>query len=187
VTRTKIAALTAILLCIPAHGYGLRRRPIGKEQYLKEALLIHRRLQQDGLPTTVPVIERALVEIDAELPRYFPDGPFERDDLIALAWLESGFHQHEGGTHGERGLYQIMPDEFASYGVTEGFYDIGTQTDMALRVLRDKHERWHDYKLTVQAYNGLVRMKDGRLSERYWRAFVRRKIAIDELLERGNI
>jgi hypothetical protein len=185
-TKIKIAMLAVVLFSAAVCGRGLHHRAIDKEEYSKEALLIHHRLQQDGLPTTVSVIERALVEIDSELPRYFPNGPFERDDLIALAWLESGFHQHEGGTHGERGLYQIMPDEFASYGVTEDFYDIGVQTEMALRVLRDKHERWHDYKLTVQAYNGLVRTKDGRLSERYWRAFVRRKIAVDELLERGE-
>jgi hypothetical protein len=152
------------------------------QSYHEEAMLIHRRLAKDGLSTTILVIERALESIDYYLPRYFPGGPFHRDDLIALAWLESGFHQYEGGTHGERGLYQIMPDEFAAYHVTSDFYDIDMQTRMALHVLRDKHDRWHDYKLTIQAYNGIVRTKDGCWSERYWRAFVKRKIAVEEIL-----
>ena len=175
--RTKIAVIAMALACTLA----VAQQPARRTRF-EEALLIHYRLQQDGLPTTVAVIEHALAAVDKYLPTYFPDGPFHRDDLIAMAWLESGFHQHEIGTHGERGLYQIMPDEFAEAHITKDFYDIDVQTRMVLHVLRYKRSRWHDYKLTIQAYNGIVRMRDGSWSEKYWRAFVKRKIAVDELL-----
>lgn len=178
--KTRIAMIAGILACtVP----GMAADNAGHwTDYKWQARQIHERLRRDGLPTTPAVVEKTLWTIDQRLPQYFPDGPFTREDMIALAWLESGFHQREGGAHGERGLFQIMPDEFQRWHVTKDFYDIDVQTQMALRVLRYKRSKWHDYKLTIHAYNGLVHLRNGKLSEKYWRAFIKRKITVEELL-----
>lgn len=151
-------------------------------KYAQEANAIKELLVQSGIPTNIKVIEKMLKAIDHDIPKYFPNGPYTRNDFIALAWLESAFHQHEIGTHGERGLFQIMPDEFDDYRVKESFFDIDVNTKMGFRVLDDKYKHWNDYKKGIQAYNGVIKLKNGKWSEKYWKQFEKRKVAVDLLL-----
>lgn len=133
-------------------------------------------------PASIKVIVAMLKAIDLNVPKFFPNGPFTRNDFIAMAWLESTFHQYEEGTHGERGIFQIMPDEFAAYRITKNFYNINVNTKMAFRVLSGKYSKWHDYKKAIIAYNGVVHLKNGKWSEKYWKAFYKRKVAVDAAL-----
>jgi soluble lytic murein transglycosylase-like protein len=96
--------------------------------------------------------------------------------------VESEFKQYEGGTHGERGIFQIMPCEFADYNIRKNYYDIDLNTEMGFRVLNGKYKKHKDYKKAIMAYNGLVKFKSGHYSQKYWRAFEKRRIAIDLVL-----
>jgi len=150
-----------------------------KNIYYEQAVILKGLLAERGLPVNVKVVVKLLKAIDRNIPKFFPNGPFTRNDFIALAWLESALHQHENGTHGEKGIFQIMPDEFRDYGITDNFYDIDINTKMCFRVLKGKYKRWHEYKKAIIAYNGVVHLKSGQWSEKYWRAFYKRRKAVD--------
>lgn len=149
--------------------------------YYQQALVLKKFLATQKIPATTKVIAKTLKAIDVNVAKYYPNGPFTRNDFIALAWLESAFHQYENGTHGEKGLFQIMPDEFAGWRVTQNFYDINVNTRMAFRVLNGKYVEWHDYKKAIQAYNGVIRLKNGKWSEKYWNAFSKRRAIVETL------
>jgi len=104
-------------------------------KYLEQAIALKHLLVSKHIVANTRVIVKTLKAIDRNLPKFFPNGPFTRNDFIALAWLESGFTQYEEGTRGDRGLFQIMPDEFVSCHVKKNFYDIDINTKMAFRVL----------------------------------------------------
>lgn len=148
-------------------------------EYYREAAVLNDLLFKEGIAVHMKVVVSMLKEIDKNIVQYYPDGPFTRDDFIALAWLESEFKQYEGGTHGERGIFQIMPDEFKDFDVRKNYYNIDVNTKMAFRVLRSKYRRHQDYKKAIMAYNGLVKFKSGKYSQKYWKAFEKRRIAID--------
>ena len=150
-------------------------------RYYKEAALLNDLLFREGLPVHVHVVVDMLKAIDKNMAKYYPEGPFTRNDFIALGWVESGFHQYEGGTKGERGIFQIMPDEFHDFSVHKNYYDVNVNTRMAFRVLDGKYKKYPDYKKAIIAYNGLVYHK-GKLSQKYWKAFQKRKIAVDMVL-----
>jgi hypothetical protein len=150
--------------------------------YYKQAAELNDLLFREGLPVHMNVVVTMLKEIDKNLIKYYPNGPFTRNDFIALAWIESGFHQYEGGTHGEKGIFQIMPDEFHDFNVNKNYYDVTVNTHMAFRVLNGKYKRYPDYKKAIMAYNGLIRFKSGRYSQKYFKAFEKRKIAVDLVL-----
>lgn len=151
-------------------------------KYVQEANAIKDLVAQKGIPVTTSVLIKLLKAIDRNVAKYYPNGPYTRNDFIALVWLESAFHQHEGGTHGERGLFQIMPDEFADWHIKENYFDIDVNTRMGFRVLDAKYKKWNDYKKGIQAYNGVIKYKSGKWSEKYWKQFEKRKVAIDLLL-----
>jgi hypothetical protein len=150
--------------------------------YAGQAAILSHLLLKEKVKVDREVVAAMLKAIDKNMPNYFPHGPFNRNDMIAIAWLESEFRQFEDGTHGEKGLFQIMPDEFASYGVTQYFYGVNTNTKMGFRVLNGKYQRWHDYKKSIIAYNGVVRLRNGKWSEKYWKAFLKRKEKVDSVL-----
>jgi hypothetical protein len=150
--------------------------------YYKQAADLNDLLFREGLPVHMAVVVSMLKEIDKNLIKYYPNGPFTRNDFIALAWIESGFHQYEGGTHGERGIFQIMPDEFGDFNIHKNYYDVNINTHMAFRVLDGKYKKYPDYKKAIMAYNGLIRFKSGKYSQKYWKAFMKRKIAVDLVL-----
>lgn len=153
-----------------------------ERKYTEEANAIKGLLSQKGLKADIRVIVKTLKAIDKNVAKYYPNGPFTRNDFIALAWLESAFHQHEVGTYGEYGLFQIMPSEFEAYKVKGNFFDIDLNTKMAFRVMNGKYVEQHDRKKAIQAYNGIVKLKNGKWSEKYWKAFEKREVAIALLL-----
>lgn len=150
--------------------------------YAGQAAILSNLLGKEKVRINQDVMVAMLKSIDLNMPKFFPNGPFTRNDFIAIAWLESSFRQYEDGTHGEKGLFQIMPDEFADWHVTKNFYNVSVNTKMSFRVLNGKYKRWHDYKKSIIAYNGVVRLKNGKWSEKYWKAFLKRKEKVDSVL-----
>jgi hypothetical protein len=129
------------------------------------------------------VIEKTLEAIDHTLPTYFPEGPFTREDFIAIAMLESDFHQYELGTSGERGIFQIMKHNVKGKKTWERAYNIEVNTQLAMKVMSWKHqEHPESLKMTVIAYNGIVHDRRGRLNEKYWRTYLKHKKIVESVL-----
>lgn len=185
----KISLLSLVLCClsIPVdRGSALAsratdalNRTTSELNYYKQATILNDLLFRENTPVHMKVVVTMLKEIDKNLIKYYPEGPFTRNDFIALAWVESEFKQYEGGTHGERGIFQIMPDEFRDFDIHKNYYSVDINTHMAFRVLNSKYKRFHDYKKAIMAYNGLIKFKSGRYSQKYWKAFEKRRISID--------
>jgi transglycosylase-like protein with SLT domain len=150
-------------------------------RYFKEATLVTDCLYREGTPVSTKTIKETLETIDRLLPKYFPNGPYTREDFVAMAWLESGFNQYEIGTFGEKGIFQIMPDEFNDNSVKLNKYDIETNTQLCMTVLKAKWQKYPDYKKAVIAYNGVIRNKKGRWNEKYWQAFEKRRSVVEAL------
>jgi hypothetical protein len=150
--------------------------------YYKDAAKLNDLLFREGIAVHMNVVVSMLKEIDRNLIKYYPGGPFTRNDFIALAWIESAFNQYEVGTKGEKGIFQIMPDEFNDFNIKKNYYEVNVNTRMGFRVLKGKYDKYHDYKKAIIAYNGLV-YRHGKLSQKYWRAFEKRKIAVDLVLD----
>lgn len=150
--------------------------------YYRQAAILNDILFKEGTPVHMTIVVTMLKEIDKNLIKYYPEGPFTRNDFIALAWVESEFKQFEGGAHGERGIFQIMPDEFRDFDIHKNYYNVDVNTHMAFRVLGSKYKRYHDYKKAIMAYNGLVKYKNGKYSQKYWKAFEKRRLTIDMAL-----
>ena len=149
--------------------------------YYREATLITDCLYREGTPVSTKTIKETLEAIDKFVPKYFPNGPYSREDFIAMAWLESGFNQFEIGTHGEKGIFQIMPDEYKENSVKLNKYDININTELCMSVLQSKFHKYPDYKKAVIAYNGVIRTKKGRWSEKYWKSFEKRRSVVETL------
>jgi Transglycosylase SLT domain len=159
-----------------------QRRAEEKEvRYYKEAALLTDCLYREGTPVSAKTIKETLEAIDKFVPKYFPNGPYTREDFVAMAWLESGFNQFETGTHGEKGIFQIMPDEFKDNNIKLNKYDICTNAELCMCVLQEKYQKFPDYKKAVIAYNGVIRSKHGKWNEKYWRAFEKRRSVVETL------
>jgi peptidoglycan lytic transglycosylase D len=91
-------------------------------------------------------------------------------DLIAVAFIESGFRPKAVSSAGATGLWQFMPRTARAYGLKVGRrYDerrsIWRSTDAASRHLADLHEYFQSWELALAAYNyGYERL--AALSER---------------------
>jgi len=157
------------------------RRNLKDLHYYKEATLLTDCLYREGTPVSTRTIKETLEAIDKFVPKYFPNGPYTREDFVAMAWLESGFNQFEVGTHGEKGIFQIMPDEYQDNNIKLNKYDIATNTELCMTVLQAKFHKFPDYKKAVIAYNGVVRNKNGKWSEKYWKGFEKRRSVVDTL------
>lgn len=184
-----VACLSLFLVSVPldlninaAMFPSSKLQEIEKElQYNQDATKLNDLLFREGTAVHMQVVIDMLKNIDQNLKLYYPTGPFTRNDFIALGWVESEFRQYEGGTHGEKGIFQIMPDEFKDFDVRKNYYNVDVNTEMAFRVLDGKYKQQKDYKKAIIAYNGLIYHK-GKLSEKYWKAFEKRKIAVDLIL-----
>jgi len=152
--------------------------------YYKQASALNDLLFREGTPVHMNVVVSMLKEIDKNIATYYPNGPFTRTDFIALGWVESEYRQYEEGTHGEHGIFQIMPGEFQDLDIHKNYYNVDVNTQMAFRVLDTKYQKHHDYKLAIMAYNGLVKMSSGHYSQKYWNGFIKRKIAIELVLNK---
>src|ERR1035438_4810087 len=63
--------------------------------YYEQAGILNDLLFKEGIPVHMTVVVSMLKEIDKNMVRYFPEGPYTRNDFIALAWIESEFKQYE--------------------------------------------------------------------------------------------
>lgn len=160
-----------------------------KDVYKAEALKIqsyYKVMVKRGDERVVPdlrVIEHVLRSIDQYLPKYFPNGPFTREDFIAIAMLESDFHQFEIGTSGERGIFQIMKIHVKSEKSWERMYGIDLNTKYSMIIMRDKYQKRQDFRKTVIAYNGYVVNKRGQLIAKYWRLYLKHKEIVHAILQ----
>lgn len=152
-----------------------------KLKYYQEAERINDYYSRNDVTTRALVIRETLESIDQLLPRYFPNGPYTRNDFIAMAMVESGFDQYLVGTHKEFGIFQIMPEACKDAGVKRNQYDIRVNTELALTVLSWKYQEHPDYKTAMIAYNGIV-YKSGKLSDTYWKKFIKARKVVDDIL-----
>ena len=134
-----------------------------------------------GDRTNVAVIRETLQAVDTILPKYFPDGPYQRKDLIALAMAESSFDQYLVGSHKEFGIFQLLPESCRWAGIRKNQFDIRVNTEMALFVLHQKYEERKEYKKAIIAYNGYV-IKKGKVSDIYWKRFLKFRRVLDDIL-----
>lgn len=173
--------MLTITLLILVNGPVKTKKPIHRgRRYDIEAQRIKRLSCRRAKPE---VIAKALLEIDRNLPKHFPKGEFKREDLIAIALVESSFNHRETGTAAkEQGLYQLRPEWFKK-GV-DG-YQVAINTDMACRVLATKYRRWHDYRKAIIAYNGYV-VRHGKLRDGYYRHFIQERTRVCRILEGGK-
>jgi len=184
-------SLISLVLCVstlPLDG-GILSRTTAEDaanktelQYYKQAAALNDLLFREGTPVHVNVVVSMLKEIDKNVAIFYPQGPFTRTDFITLGWLESEYKQYEGGTHGERGIFQIMPDEFQDFDIHKNYYNVDVNTLMAFRVLQSKYHKYPDYKTAIMAYNGLVQYHNGHYSQKYWNNFEKRRVAIELVL-----
>ena len=181
----KLLSIAAMLVtiqtvCIPAEQ--------SVNPYRAEALKIqsyYRRMVTKGTERVVPellVVEHTLRAIDTNLPKYFPNGEFTREDFIAIAMLESDFHQFEIGTSGERGIFQIMKIHVKGEKTWANMYNIDLNTKYSMIIMKDKMRVRKDLRKTIIAYNGYVINKRGQLITKYWRSYLKHKEIVHEVL-----
>lgn len=150
-------------------------------RYHIEAERITAYLYRSNVAVRTDVILETLKAIDKYLPKYFPEGPYKRQDFIAMALTESCFNPYLIGKAGEKGVFQIMEEASSDMGVKKNQFDIETNTELAMFVLTQKFQKHPDYKKAIIAYNGIV-FKKGKLSEVYWKRFSEFRRVIDDVL-----
>lgn len=169
-------------VCVPAEQ-------VAADSYKTEALKIqsyYQTMVNQGDKKFVPdarVIEHVLRAIDTQLPNYFPNGPFVREDFIAIAMLESDFHQFELGTSGERGIFQIMKVHVRGEKTWERMYNIDVNTKYSMKIMSEKYNERKDFRKTIIAYNGYVINRRGQLITKYWRTYLKHKEIVTEILK----
>ena len=129
---------------------------------------------KSGHATRHSVVKTVLRAIDMYLPKYFKEGPFTREDFMALALTEtSNFNQYTVGTSGEKGIFQVMPDMCKARGVRMNHFDIYVNTELSMFVMNEKFKRHKDYRDSIIAYNGFIKDKHGRVIDKYWKRFIK--------------
>jgi membrane-bound lytic murein transglycosylase D len=91
-------------------------------------------------------------------------------ELVWLAGVESSFDRRARSPGGAAGMFQLMPDTAKRYGLSlwprDQRYQWEPSAIATARHLRDLHDQFHDWRLTLAAYNaGEGRVQ--RLLERY--------------------
>ncbi|QEC71135.1 lytic transglycosylase domain-containing protein [Arachidicoccus ginsenosidivorans] len=80
--------------------------------------------------------------------------------LKYLAVIESSLKAHLRMRSGALGYWQLMPDEAVRYGLLKNGHDYRTDlarsTEAAAKLLTSLHNRYHDWLLTIAAYNAGV-------------------------------
>lgn len=157
-----------------------------KHSYLRDAAKINDYYARFDVSTRISVIHDVLVEVDSNIKRYFPNGPFTSRDLITIAMVESSFNQYLTGRDGEFGIFQILPASSSWAKVKKNQFDIDVNTDLAFFVLNKKYQKYKEYKMSIIAYNGVVK-RGGKISEIYWKKFIKYRRALDDILARSSV
>lgn len=98
-------------------------------------------------------------------------------DLVAVAFIESGFNVEAISTAGACGMWQLMPATARAYGLTvESNIDeragIWSSTEAAAHHLSDLYARFKSWELALAAYNmgydGLDRRMDEMDADDFW-------------------
>ncbi len=142
-----------------------------------------------GIRTDAEVIWEVIDEISIQLPKVFPDGPFVLSDIITIASHESNFKKNAVAKHGERGIFQILDWKggLKAIGKPNGdAFDPRTSVRMGLHVLRQKYDRFKNYRKSIIAYNGVVLEENRQWDETYWNLFVTRKKIIRGLMNKAE-
>lgn len=71
---------------------------------------------------------------------------------LAVGKQESGYNQSAVSSAGAIGVFQLMPGTAAGLGVNP--YDLAQNIDGGLTYLRQLYDRFGDWRLALQAYNG---------------------------------
>jgi hypothetical protein len=127
-------------------------------------------LRHEGSAADGRVVAVVLANINRELPRYFPKGPFTAADIVAIGMVETRFNPRSIGTSGERGVFQVMP----YYGKGRNLAELSLNTRLCLKILAGKYREHPDRRRAVIAYNGYI-VRHGKLRENYWRLFCRQR------------
>lgn len=81
-------------------------------------------------------------------------------ELKYIAVIESSLKAHTRMSSGALGYWQLMPDEAVRYGLLKNGHDYRTDlvrsTEAASKLLTSLHNRYHDWLLTIAAYNAGV-------------------------------
>lgn len=143
-------------------------------QYVEDASRIIDYYYKEKICMRFRTVRKMLEAIDRYIPSYFPEGPFTRNDFIALALTEtSNLNQYTTGSCGEYGLFQIMPEMCKAKGVKRNHFDIFVNTELAMFVLKDKYKKHQDYYKAIIAYNGvIIDPKTQRWRDKYWKRFL---------------
>ena len=187
---------TAIITALIYHGvlhvnvlrqsHETARQLSEKLSYYEEAEQINDYYSRFNIVTRVNVIRQTLECIDKHIKSYFPNQTFNRRDFIAIAMVESNFDQYLVGRDKEFGIFQILPESSKWAGVKKNQFDIEVNTEMSMFVLQKKYEQHKDYKMSIIAYNGVVKSR-GKVSEVYWDKFIKARKAVDDILGNNNL
>jgi hypothetical protein len=74
--------------------------------------------------------------------------------IAILPMVESGYKENALSNKGAAGAWQIMPSVAKQYGISsDERFQFKASTDTALKLLSDLHKQFHNWDLTLAAYN----------------------------------
>jgi hypothetical protein len=146
---------------------------VENKAYTQEASNLIDYYYKNNICMRFKVVKEMLKAIDQYLPHYFPDGPYTREDFIAIALTETtNLDQYTVGGFGERGLFQIMPNLWALRKIKKNHFDVHVNTEMAIWTLNEKYKKHKEYRKAIIAYNGYI-VRNGKLIDKYYVRFMK--------------